>query len=65
MTCESCGKAELVEGTLEGVSFEPSSEHQKFFARGVYGIKAMACPSCGRVSDFYIDVESLKRALNK
>jgi hypothetical protein len=60
MTCDYCSKGEMVEGTLEGVSFEPASEHKKFFSKGVYGITAMVCLSCGRMSNFSLDVHTLK-----
>jgi RHS repeat-associated protein len=65
MLCDYCKKTELIEGTLEGVSFEPGSEHKKVLSSGVYGIKAMACPSCGRLSDFALNVEALKKMLKK
>ena len=65
MFCEFCRKAEVVEGTLEGISFEPSSECKKRFATGVYGITATACPECGRLADIKLDVRVLKKILKK
>ena len=65
MVCNYCKKEELIEGTLEGVSFKPQSEHKKVLSSGVYGIKAMACPSCGKLSDFSLNVEALKKILKK
>jgi hypothetical protein len=61
MLCNYCKEAELIEGTLEGISFEPFSEHKKLLTSGVYGIRAMVCPKCGRLSDFSLDVEALKK----
>lgn len=65
MLCEYCQKAEVIEGTLEGVSFEPLSERKRRFASGVYGIKALVCPKCGRLSNFSLDTESLKNITKK
>ena len=65
MICEYCGKGDLLEGTLEGVSFKPSSEDKKWLAKGIYGIKAMACPECGRLSNFSIDTETLRKLMKK
>ncbi len=65
MLCEYCKKVEMIEGTFEGVSFEPSSEHKKMIASGVYGIKAMVCPECGRLSNFSLDTDSLRRITKK
>ncbi len=56
-----CNKGKLIEGTLEGVSFEPISEHKKMLASGVYGIKAMVCTECGYLSNFNLDTETLKK----
>ncbi len=63
MLCNYCKKAEMIEGTLEGISFEPLSEHKKMLTSGVYGIRAMVCPKCGRLSGFSLDVEALKKML--
>ena len=65
MLCEYCKKAELIDGTLEGISFVPSFEHKKWFASGVYGIKAKACPECGRLTNFNVHVGSLKKMIKK
>ena len=65
MLCDHCKKAELIEGTLEGVSFEPQSEHKKMLSSGVYGIKAMACPFCGSLSNFALNAEALKKILKR
>ena len=48
MVCDFCKKVELIEGTPEGISFEPKSEFKKFFSSEVYSIKAKVCPSCGQ-----------------
>ena len=65
MLCEYCKKKDVVEGTLEGVSFEPLRESKKRFASGVYGIKAMACPECGRITNCTLDVEALRKIMRK
>jgi hypothetical protein len=61
MLCEYCEKIEMISGTLEGISFEPLSEHKKWLATGVYGVKASVCPKCGRLSNLSIDIDSLKK----
>lgn len=61
MLCEYCRKVETIKGTLEGVSFEPTSEHKKWLASGVYGIEVLACPECGRLSNFSLDTKTLKK----
>jgi hypothetical protein len=63
MICDYCKKAELIEGTPEGISFEPKSEFKKFFSSGVYSIKAKVCPSCGQLSGLALDVEALKKIM--
>jgi hypothetical protein len=65
MICNYCKKAELIGGTLEGVSFEPQSEHKKLFSSGIYSIKVMVCPSCGRLSDFALNVDALQKIIKK
>jgi hypothetical protein len=66
MLCKLCKKAELIEGTLEGVSFKPLSEQRKFLSTGVYGIKVMVCPECGHLSEFKLsDVEVLRKIIKK
>ena len=62
-SCQSCKKGKLVEGTLEGVSFQPRSEWKKWFSKGVYGIRAKACSNCGRISDMAIDTETLRKII--
>ncbi len=65
MKCRSCGNAEPILGTLEGVSFVPCKEEKKVFATGVYGITASVCPECGLISNFRLDAETLKKILKK
>lgn len=65
LICESCKKEDLIEGSLEGVSFQPTSEHGKWLSTGIYGIKAFVCPECGCISNLSIDTETLKRTLHK
>jgi hypothetical protein len=61
MLCEHCGKAETIEGTLEGTSFVPLSKRKRWIASGVYGIRALACPGCGLLTSLSLDVESLRK----
>lgn len=63
--CQWCKKGKLVEGTLEGVSFQPLSEGKKWLSSGIYGIRATACSNCGCISDLAIDTESLQKILRK
>jgi hypothetical protein len=63
MLCEFCEKAEVIEGTVDPVSFVP--ERKKWFARGVYGISATVCPKCGRLSNFSLDTKYLEKILKK
>jgi len=63
LICESCKKESLVEGTLEGVSFQPVSEKSKWLSSGIYGIKAYVCMDCGCISRLSIDTEILKNIL--
>lgn len=65
MICEFCKKGELIEGTLEGVSFQPSCENKKLFSSGVYGIKSMVCPECGRLTNFCLNTETLTKIVKK
>ena len=65
MFCKYCKEIEIIEGVLQGISFEPASEHKKWFASGVYGIKAKVCPKCGRLLDFSLDTNSLKKITKK
>jgi hypothetical protein len=61
--CEYCGKDGLISGTLEGVSFVPSSGKTKFMEKGVYGLTACACTECGRLSLLKLDTKILKKIL--
>lgn len=61
--CQWCKKGNLVEGTLEGVAFQPLSEGRKWLGSGVYGIHAAVCSNCGRVSDITIDTDALRRVV--
>lgn len=63
--CESCKGENLIEGTLEGVSFQPSFESAKWLSSGIYGIKAYVCQDCGHISGFSIDINELKSMLQK
>lgn len=63
--CQSCKEGKLIEGTLEGVSFQPSSEGKKWLSSGVYGINATVCSNCGCISNVTVDVEALKKLLKK
>ena len=65
MVCEFCKKAEVIEGTLEGISFEPAPECKKRFATGVYGITATACPECGHLADIKLDAGSLRKIVQR
>jgi hypothetical protein len=65
MICEYCAKTDLIEGTLEGVSFQPISESKKWLSSGIYGIKVLVCVECGRLSNFSLDNKSLKELLDK
>ena len=66
MLCQFCKKGELIEGTLEGVSFQPLSEQKRFISKGVYGVKVMACPECGHLSEFKLsDLDALRRIMKK
>lgn len=63
--CPHCQGKELVEGTLEGVSFQPLAEGKKLFSSGVYGIHATVCASCGRILEPMIDTKTLRKILKK
>ncbi len=65
MKCTCGSKEALVEGTLEGVSFEPTQEAKKLVARGVYGLTATVCPACGRIGDLRLNTEALKSVLKR
>jgi hypothetical protein len=65
MACKFCKSTELVDGTLEGVSFVPMRQHRRRLASGVYGIKATVCVECGRISGLTIDVDALRKILRK
>jgi hypothetical protein len=59
--CQSCKKGKLIEGTLEGVSFQPLSEGKKWLSSGVYGIHALVCLECGLISDLSVDTKALEK----
>jgi hypothetical protein len=61
MICKFCKDGELIEGTLEGVSFEPAMQSKKIFSKGVYGIRVLVCSNCGQLSDLKLDLEALKK----
>lgn len=63
--CEYCGKEGLLKGTLEGVSFVPEASKRKLMETGVYGVRALACPECGRLSGFQLDAAVLKKLIGK
>ena len=63
MICDKCKNAELINGTLEGVSFQPSSEEKKLFSKGIYGIRVLVCPGCGSITDMRLDVKVLKKMI--
>ena len=65
MDCKHCPDVELVRGSLEGLSFVPERGKKKLMSSGVYGITAMVCPGCGRISDLALDTEALRKALKK
>jgi hypothetical protein len=65
MRCSHCKSENLIEGTLEGISFQPLTEDRKWLAKGVYGIRAMACPICGFLSNLRIDKDALKAILKR
>ena len=59
--CQYCKKGKLIEGTLEGVSFQPLSEAKKWLSSGVYGIQGLVCLECGRISDLSVDTKTLEK----
>ncbi len=63
MLCKKCGKANVVQGSIEGVSFVPIAESKRMFATGVYGIEATVCPECGDISELRLDTGALKKIL--
>ncbi len=65
MKCGYCKEGELIEGTLEGVSFQPKSEHKRWFSSGVYGIKTTVCMECGRLSNLSLDKKVLEKIVKK
>jgi hypothetical protein len=68
MECRQCKNTTLVEGSLEGVSFQPKSEHKKWISSGIYGINALVCPECGSLSDFKLDagaIDALKKIITR
>jgi hypothetical protein len=65
MECKHCTHVELVRGNLEGLSFIPERGRKKLISSGVYGVTAMVCPECGRISDLALDTKALRKALKK
>lgn len=65
MSCPHCQGRELIEGTLEGVSFQSLADVKKMFSSGVYGIRTIVCASCGRNIELSIDPETLCKILKK
>ena len=63
--CKYCGKEGVVKGTLEGVSFVPQRGKPKLMESGVYGLRAFACPECGRLSGFELDAVVLKKLTSR
>ena len=63
MKCEFCASSNTTTGTLEGISFRPSQQRPRFFETGVYGITATVCLECGRLSQFSLDTEVLKKIM--
>ena len=59
MKCRHCESINVLEGTLEGVSFLPSSKVKKFFATGLYGIKTTLCFECGKLNDLHFDQKAI------
>jgi len=63
--CDFCENGSLVPGTLEAVSFVPTTTKKiRFFKKGVYGIKVFACLNCGRLSHLALDVDTLKEIVS-
>ncbi len=63
MVCENCKKSNFVEGTLQGVSFEPSKQRKKWLTKGVYSIEVKVCIECGHVFNLYLNTDVLKKIL--
>lgn len=63
--CQYCKAGNLVDGTLEGVSFQPKSEAGKLLSSGIYGITVKACSNCGRLSALAIDPKNLQKLLRR
>jgi hypothetical protein len=63
--CEYCGKEGVVKGTLEAVSFVPETSKPKLMTKGVYGLCALACLECGRLSGLQLDPAVLKRLVSR
>lgn len=66
MKCPTCNSSEMLEGTLEGVSFEPKSQNRvRVFRSGVYSIEAQVCAKCGTVVTMRLDCDALKRIVGQ
>jgi hypothetical protein len=63
MKCVHCGSEDTAKGVLEGVSFVPDRAAKKHRARGVYGIVAVACVSCGALATITVNPEALQSIL--
>lgn len=61
--CTYCQNHEVVEGTLEGVSFQSLAEGKKILSSGVYGIRTTVCTKCGHLSSLFLDTEALRKML--
>ena len=65
MKCIHCGNADMVKGTLEGVSFLPERAEKRLSSTGVYGIVALACVNCGALTDLAVSPDALRKVLKK
>src|SRR5690606_17529521 len=61
--CEYCNGEDVMTGVLEGVSFVPNQESWKFFSKGLYGVNAILCRSCGRISGLGFDPVVISKEL--
>lgn len=61
--CAYCQNREVVEGTLEGVSFQSLAEGKKILSSGVYGIRTTVCTKCGYLSNLFLDAKALSKIL--
>ncbi len=64
MKCEFCNKeSEVVNGTLEGVSFVPETQDRKWIKTGICALETTVCADCGRILTIKVNKESLKGLL--